>query len=173
RGPGHELFDAVARELGPLPLVAENLGVITPAVERLRRDLELPGMVVLHFELPSRRDPIAVEESSVVYTGTHDTDTSLGWWQLTTAAARDHTLALARREGIDEPEPSWLLIRLALASRGRTAIVPVQDLLALDNSARMNTPGREKGNWTFRLEPGSLDAALARRLQTATRAARR
>jgi 4-alpha-glucanotransferase len=173
RGPGHDLFDAVSRELGELPLIAEDLGVITPAVDRLRKRLGLPGMAVLQFLLPAGRDPIEVEPSSVAYTGTHDNDTSAGWWGLTTDAARDAALAAARRAGIEEAEPSWLLTRLALASKAHTAIVPVQDLLGLSNDARMNTPGQEEGNWSFRLEPGALDDALAARLREATRAAGR
>jgi 4-alpha-glucanotransferase len=173
RGPGRELFDTVSAELGRLPLVAEDLGVITKAVDRLRDGLELPGMSVLHFLLPAGRDPIDVPERSVAYTGTHDNDTTRAWWELTTDAARDRALEAARDAGIEEDEPSWLVARLALASRARTAIVPVQDLLGLDNSARMNTPGREDGNWSFRLEAGALDDELAARLRRATRAAGR
>jgi 4-alpha-glucanotransferase len=173
RGPGHELFDAVSRGLGELQLIAEDLGVITPAVDRLRDRLGLPGMSVLQFLLPAGRDPIDVPESSVAYPGTHDNDTSRAWWELTTDAARDNALAAARAAGIEEHEPSWLLVRLALGSRAHTAIVPAQDLLGLDNAARMNTPGREEGNWRFRLDPGALDAALAARLLAATRAAGR
>jgi 4-alpha-glucanotransferase len=173
RGPGHDLFDAVAAELGELPLIAEDLGVITPAVERLRGRLGLPGMTVLQFLLPAREDPIGVDEQMVAYTGTHDNDTSLGWWELTTDRARDYALELARSAGIEEEDPSWLMIRLALASRARTAIVPVQDVLGLGNEARMNTPGRTEGNWGFQLESGALDDALAARLRAATRAAGR
>jgi 4-alpha-glucanotransferase len=174
RGPGRSPFDAVAGELGELPLIAEDLGVITPAVERLRRQLGLPGMAVLQFILPWNHDPIAVGPNTVAYTGTHDNDTSTAWWELTKPWARDHALRAAREAGIDEDEPAWLLIRLALASEAHVAIVPAQDLLCLGNEARMNTPGVEGGtNWQFRLEPGALDDALARRLLTATRAAGR
>jgi 4-alpha-glucanotransferase len=173
RGPGRDLFDAVRAELGELPLIAEDLGVITPAVDRLRERLGFPGMAVLQFLLPSREDPIGVDENRIAYTGTHDNDTSLAWWEQTTDAARDHALERAREAGIEEEEPSWLLIRLALASHARTAIVPVQDVLALGNEARMNTPGVDRGNWGFRLEPGQLDGALAKRLRDATRRARR
>jgi 4-alpha-glucanotransferase len=174
RGPGRDLFDAVAAELGELPLVAEDLGVITPAVDRLRGQFGLPGMKVMQFLLPAGLEPIEVDENSVAYTGTHDNDTSHAWWELTTDAARDRTLEAARGAGIaEQEEPGWLLVHLALASRARTAIVPVQDLLGLGNEARMNTPGREDGNWSFRLEPGALDGALAARLRAATRAAGR
>jgi 4-alpha-glucanotransferase len=173
RGPGRELFAAVARELGELPLIAEDLGVITPAVHELRRRLGLPGMVVMHFVLGDGRDPVRVPENSVAYTGTHDNDTSLGWWERVDDRVRAHALRVAAEHGINESEPSWLLIRLALAARSRIAIVPAQDVLALGNDARMNTPGREGGNWSWRLEPGQLDDALARRLREATRSAGR
>jgi 4-alpha-glucanotransferase len=173
RGPGRELFAAVARELGELPLIAEDLGVITPAVHELRSSLGLPGMVVLHFVLAAGRDPVRVPENSVAYTGTHDNDTSLGWWERIDERVRAHALRVAAEHGIDEAEPSWLLIRLALAARSRIAIVPAQDVLALGNDARMNTPGREDGNWAWRLEPGQLDDALARRLREATQSAGR
>jgi len=167
RGPGRMLFEAVARELGGLPLVAEDLGVITPAVRRLRDELRLPGMAVLQFLLPRRRDPLALPERRVAYTGTHDNDTSAGWWASAGEAARRYARRAAERAGIDEDEPAWLLVRLALASPARLAIVPVQDLLSLPSSARMNTPGRGDGNWSFRLEPGQLDRALAARLRDA------
>jgi 4-alpha-glucanotransferase len=173
RGPGRAVFEAVAAELGELPLIAENLGVITPAVERLREELELPGMAVMHFLLQAGRDPIGVGESNVAYTGTHDNDTSLGWWRKAKPAWREHATTAAKEAGIDEEEPSWLLIRLALASRARVAILPVQDVLGLGNEARMNTPGRKRGNWRFQLEPGVLDGALAKRLREATRSAGR
>jgi 4-alpha-glucanotransferase len=173
RGPGRELFDAVSRALGKLPLIAEDLGVITPAVRRLRRQLGLPGMAVLHFLLGARRDPIRVEPSSVAYTGTHDNDTSLGWWERSDERIRAHARAAAAAAGLEEDDPSWLLLRLALASRARVAVVPMQDVLGLGNEARMNTPGREEGNWSWRLEEGSLDGALARRLRAATAAAGR
>ena len=173
RGPGRELFDAVSRELGDLPLIAEDLGVITPAVDRFRRKLGLPGMAVLQFLLASGRDPIAVAESSVAYPGTHDNDTSSSWWETAEGDWRERALRAAQEAGIDEAEPGWLLARLALASRAQLAIVTPQDLLGLGNEARMNTPGQEEGNWRFRLERGVLDDALANRLLHATRAAGR
>jgi 4-alpha-glucanotransferase len=168
RGPGRELFDRARDELGELPLIAEDLGVITPAVEQLRDELGLPGMNVLQFVLGGRHDPLEAPERTVAYPGTHDNDTSLGWWDRIDDDVRDHALALAARVGIEETEPSWLLLRLALQTPSRIAVVPVQDLLGLGNEARMNVPGREQGNWRFRLEPGQLDAALAHRLRAAT-----
>jgi 4-alpha-glucanotransferase len=173
RGPGRELFDRARAELGELPLIAEDLGVITPAVEHLRDELDLPGMNVVQFVLGGGLDPLEAPERTVAYPGTHDNDTSLGWWDRIDDDVREHALAVAARAGIDEQEPSWLLLRVALATPSRIAVVPVQDLLGLGNDSRMNVPGEEQGNWGFRLEPDQLDDALARRLRGATGAAGR
>jgi 4-alpha-glucanotransferase len=170
RGPGAALFRAVEAELGRLPLVAEDLGVITPPVERLREELGLPGMRVLQFGFGGSRRNLHRPENhiewSVVFTGTHDNDTALGWW----ASLGDRRRAAT---GLDPAEPNWSLIRLALSSRARLAIVPAQDLLGLGSEARMNTPGRAEGNWSWRLEPGQLTAALAARLRRETASAGR
>jgi len=141
RGPGRELFDAVAAELGELPLIAEDLGVITTAVNRLRDELGLPGMHVLHFEPRVDRH----REHAVVYTGTHDNDTTVGW-------AGDRSA-------------HWPLIELAMSSRARLAIVPAQDVLGLGSEARMNVPGRSGGNWRWRLRRGRLTSEHAARLR--------
>jgi 4-alpha-glucanotransferase len=171
RGPGEELFRTAQRELGPLPLVVEDLGVITPAVHALRERLGLPGMVVLQFAFggpPSNpHRPENHRRNLVVYTGTHDTDTTVGWWEWISRRLR-------RESGLDPSDPAWSLIRIALASRAAVAILPVQDVLRLDNSARMNLPGTTgKHNWTWRLEPGQLTAELAAQLREETRKARR
>jgi 4-alpha-glucanotransferase len=170
RGPGRELFDAVAAELGKLPLVAEDLGVITGPVERLRDELGLPGMHVLQWgfdDAPGNpHRPSAHRELGVVYTGTHDNDTALGWWRSLSVGQRERT-------GLDPSDPAWSLVELALASRARLAVVPAQDLLGLGSEARMNVPGREQGNWRWRLEEGQLTAELALRLRRATEAAGR
>ena len=165
RAPGRELFDAVRAELGDLPLVAENLGLITPAVERLREQLGLPGMVVLQFGLDARRSnphhPSRHPEHAVVYTGTHDNDTAAGWWRSLSEDAR-------RRTRLAGDDPAWELIALALGSRARLAILPLQDVLGLGSEARLNTPGQAEGNWGWRLERGALTGALAARLRAAT-----
>jgi 4-alpha-glucanotransferase len=162
RGPGAALFRAVERELGRLPLIAEDLGVITGPVERLRDALGLPGMRVLQFAFGGGpRNPHRLErhvESAVVYTGTHDTDTALGWWRSLPDERRAAT-------GLDPAEPHWSMIRLAYASPARLAIVPAQDVLGLGSEARMNTPGRPEGNWAWRLRRGQLTAELAARLR--------
>jgi 4-alpha-glucanotransferase len=160
-GPGAELFRAIERELGDLPLIAEDLGHITPPVYRLRDELGLPGMVVLLWAFRSgARNPHRLENhrrNSVVYTSTHDTDTAVGWFS-----------GLARRQraatGLDPAEPGWGLIELAYGSPAELAIVPAQDVLGLGSESRMNRPGVTGGNWRWRLERGTLTSALARRL---------
>jgi 4-alpha-glucanotransferase len=149
RGPGAELFRAVEQDLGDLPLIAEDLGRITPAVYRLRDELGLPGMVVLLWAFRgSRRSPHRLEnhrENSVVYTSIHDTDTVAGFFGGT---------------------PShWELIEMAYSSPARLAMVPAQDVLGLGSDARMNRPGTARGNWQWRLEKGQLTTALAKRLR--------
>ncbi len=161
-GPGAELFRAVERELGDLPLIAEDLGHITPPVHRLRNELGLPGTVVLLWAF--RRapgNPHALENhrsNSVVYTSTHDTDTAAGWF----SSLRPRERAAA---GLDPRAPHWGLIELAYASRAALAVAPAQDVLGLGSDARMNRPGKTEGNWRWRLERGALTPALARRLR--------
>ena len=165
RGPGEELFRAVEHALGGLPLIAEDLGVITPAVYKLRDELGLPGMVVLHWAFGGSRDnPHSPENhrvNQVVYTSTHDTDTTVGWWESLRPRERKAT-------GLDPAEPHWGLIRIAEESRASLAIVPVQDVLGLGSEARMNRPGQVQGNWSWRLEPGQLRRSLASRLRELT-----
>ena len=161
-GPGAELFRAVERELGDLPLIAEDLGHITPPVLRLRDELGLPGMAVLLWAFRrARGNPHALENhrrNSVAYTSTHDTDTAAGWF----AGLRPRQQAAT---SLDPREPQWGLIELAYSSRAALAIVPAQDVLGLGSDARMNRPGRTGGNWRWRLERGALTLALARRLR--------
>ncbi len=161
-GPGAELFHAVERELGDLPLIAEDLGHITPPVHRLRDELGLPGMVVLLWAFRGgRHNPHALENhrpNSVAYTSTHDTDTAAGWFSGLGSRQRAAT-------GLDPSEPSWGVIGLAYSSRSALAIVPAQDVLGLGSDARMNRPGFSEGNWSWRLERGALTPALAKRLR--------
>ena len=167
-GPGAELFRAVEAALGRLPLVAENLGVITPPVERLRHELGLPGMLVLQFGFDGKprnpHHPRNIEEDNVAYTGTHDTHTAVGWWE---SNGRRLTDALPGRE------PHWELAELAFRSKARVAIVQAQDVLGLGSGARMNQPGEEGGNWRWRLRAGQLTADHARRLRALTEASGR
>ena len=161
-GPGVELFRAVARDLGRLPVIAEDLGHITPPVYRLRDELGLPGMVVLLWAFRRRpRNPHRLENhrrNSVAYTSTHDTDTAAGWFGRLNAHQRAAT-------GLDPADPSWGLIELAYSSRAVLAVSPAQDVLGLGSEARMNRPGVTRGNWSWQLDRGALTPALASRLR--------
>ncbi len=178
RGPGRAVFDAVGRELGSVAVVAEDLGVITPAVTALRESLGFPGMVVLQFGF----DPGAVGsphtfenhvEDRVVYTGTHDHDTARGWYDGLSRDERSFVDRSFARYGVVERQPWWSLIRLALRSPARVAMLQAQDVLGLGSEARMNNPGRTGSNWRWRMEAGALTPALARRLREATEEAGR
>ena len=182
KGPGAALFDAVRSALGAerLPFVAENLGVITPEVEALRERLGLPGMAILQFAFgtdPQAPDfkPHNYPRNRVVYTGTHDNDTTVGWWTGAIGhSTRSNTDIETEREcarrylGIDGREVHWEFIRAVLASVADTAIVPVQDLLGLGSDARMNRPGSVGGNWRWRLRPGQLTHDIAQKLAVMT-----
>jgi 4-alpha-glucanotransferase len=179
RGPGAALFRAFERDLGPtLPLVAEDLGVITPAVERLRESFGLPGMLVMQFGLdpdlpgsPHRLENHA--ENRVVYTGTHDHDTARGWYESLDRPRARFVDAELQRHGISSRRPWWSLIELAHASPARVAMVQAQDVLGLGSEARMNDPSRAGGSWRWRLARGALTLALARRLREVTAGAGR
>ncbi len=166
-GPGADLFRHLKDKLGELPIVAEDLGVITPAVEALRDEFAFPGMKVLQFAFASdAANPFLPHNyttpNCVVYTGTHDNDTALGWFRSSsTPAERSYAL---RYLGTDGTDIAWDLIRLAYASVADMAIAPLQDVLRLDSAARMNYPSRPGGNWTWRYEEGALTPELSRRL---------
>lgn len=182
KGPGLSLFEAVQAALraDQLPFVAENLGVITPEVEALRMRLQLPGMALLQFAFgndPQAPDfkPHNYPENLVVYTGTHDNDTTVGWWiggvghstRTDTEHERERQYA-GRYLDVDGREVHWQFIRAVLASVADTAIVPAQDLLGLDSRARMNRPGTDAGNWSWRLLPNQLTRELVKRLAVMT-----
>jgi 4-alpha-glucanotransferase len=170
RGPGADLFHAVERELGPLPVVAEDLGVITEPVVRLRHELGYPGMVVLQFGVGRDRSnphlPANHDEHAVVYTGTHDNNTTRGWWESLSEAERVWS-------ELDPDDPVWSLIAAAWSSRAALAIAPLQDVLDLGDEARMNLPGTEDGNWQWRFSPGDLTSERAERLRAVTSSSRR
>jgi 4-alpha-glucanotransferase len=155
RGPGRAVFDAAARELGsPLPVIAEDLGVITEPVTRLRRALGFPGMAVLQFGERLTADRLA-------YTSTHDTDTAVGWWGSLSDGERAAT-------GLDGRAPHWSAIRACWESECQIAMTTVQDVLGLGSEGRMNLPGRATGAWRWRLERGALTARHAARLREVT-----
>jgi 4-alpha-glucanotransferase len=168
-GPGEELLSTLERELGTLPLIAEDLGVITPEVDSLRKRFGLPGMRILQFAfggaVEERFLPHNFENPTVVYTGTHDNDTTRGWFDRVTPDERRFTLEYLGRDGSDI---AWDLIRLAWASVARWAIAPLQDVLSLGSEARMNTPGRAGGNWRWRFSEDMLTPATLERLGALT-----
>jgi 4-alpha-glucanotransferase len=179
RGPGTALFQAVEAELGHLPLIGEDLGLITPAVDRVRRELGLLGMRIVgrgFVERHRHRHAVAAHpEDAVVYTGTHDHATVAEWLE----TASDHDLSLVHadldRAGIEDGgDLVWAVVRLALSSHARISILPMQDVLELGAPARMNRPGTfGGGNWEWRLEPGQASPEAAERLREATAESRR
>jgi 4-alpha-glucanotransferase len=166
--PGSRLLAAARSAMGALPLVAEDLGVITDEVIALRREAGLPGMRVLQFGFgaePSNHRPHAIERDTVLYTGTHDNDTTAGWFA---ASSRDD-----RRRAIDylgcRPRGiAWAMVRAAWTSVAERAIAPAQDLLGLGSEARMNRPGEALGNWSWRMRAGAFDDRLVDRLRRLT-----
>lgn len=177
KGPGRELFAVLRQELGELPVIAENLGVITPEVESIRHEFALPGMVILQFafgndpQAPSFKPHNYVREL-VAYTGTHDNDTVVGWWasaggdstRTAQDVAKEHDYARAYLGFKDEPI-NWVLIRGIMASVANTAIAQMQDVLGLGSEARMNLPGRASGYWKWRMQKGAATSQMAARLK--------
>lgn len=155
--PGREFFTAATACLGPLPVIAEDLGHITADVEALRDHFGYPGMKILHFAFGSGADnpylPHNYTQNCVVYTGTHDNDTTVGWWQQLGAEERN---AVARYLGREVDDPVAELLRLAAASVSRLCVFPLQDLLRLDSAARFNRPGAPDGNWQWRWQEDFL-----------------
>jgi 4-alpha-glucanotransferase len=180
KGPGEGLLLALQNAFGELPIVAENLGVITPAVEKLRQQFGLPGMSLLQFAFgtdpqgPSFR-PHNYTRDLAAYTGGHDNDTTVGWWTSSGAGDSTRTLEEVRKEHEvaraylnfkpeDDSEINWIMIRAVIASVADTAIIPLQDVLGLGNEARMNLPGKVSGNWKWRYRAGALSGELSTRL---------
>ncbi|PZU94674.1 MAG: 4-alpha-glucanotransferase [Pseudanabaena sp.] len=156
---GTELFTKLYEVMGELPILAEDLGVITPEVDKLRDDFGFPGMRVLLFAFGGGSDnfhlPHNYVRNSAVYTGTHDNDTAVGWWQR--ASKYEKELFYRYVVGYATGEPiNWAIIRMAMASVSSIAMIPLQDILGLDNSGRMNTPGTATGNWGWRYSDSSL-----------------
>ncbi|CAA7395072.1 unnamed protein product [Spirodela intermedia] len=153
-GPKKALFDAIFGDVGKLSLIAEDLGVITEDVVQLRKSIGAPGMAVLQFAFGGGPDnphlPHNHEPNQVVYTGTHDNDTALGWWE-NMSDGREKSRVLKYLGASKEEDIPWALIEAALGSVARTAIVPLQDVLGLGNSARMNIPATQLGNWRWRI----------------------
>jgi 4-alpha-glucanotransferase len=165
-GPRDDLFNKLKQELGGLPFFAEDLGYITPDVHKLRDDHQIPGMAVLQFAfgdvgahayLPHRMTP-----NRVVYTGTHDNDTTVGWWN--SSATEYEKRSASALVGPVEDGINWALIRTAQGSPASFAVVPVQDVLGLGSEARMNTPSHQHGNYHWRMQPRALTGQMAEKL---------
>jgi 4-alpha-glucanotransferase len=182
KGPGSDFFDAVGRALGHLPLIAEDLGEVTAAVYALRDRYRLPGIRILQFAFGNDRSapsflPYNYPRRAVVYTGTHDNDTVVGWFHdeggpdstRTATQARKEREAALRYLGTTGEEIHWDMIRAALASVARLALFPLQDVLGLGSASRMNRPGQPSGNWAWRVAGDALTPQLAERLAALTR----
>jgi 4-alpha-glucanotransferase len=170
KAPGEEFFQVLNDKLGKLPIMAEDLGIITPEVEALRDRFEFPGMKILHFAFGGGPDnpylPFIYSRNCVVYTGTHDNNTTVGWFNQISEQEKGNVLrylGAQSSEGIH-----WDLIRLALGSVANQAIIPVQDLLGLGGEAQMNFPSKAEGNWGWRYRPGALTEDLRDRLKSLT-----
>ena len=165
RGPGKDFFKSVRKSLGDLPIIAEDLGVITPDVIDIRDSFKLPGMKIIQFSFAGDpRDsflPHNYTQNCVVYTGTHDNDTARGWYERVPEGERDFYRRYLDRDGANV---AWDMIRAAWASVAVFSLAPMQDFLDLGNEARMNYPGSPSGNWTWRMSPDAMDEALQRRI---------
>jgi 4-alpha-glucanotransferase len=152
KAPGKALLQTLKDQLGSLPLIAEDLGSITEEVTALREHFKLPGMKILHFAFGGEEDnpylPHNHEENGVVYTGTHDNDTTMGWFKNSDKHVKQHALETLHAKPKDMP---WAMIEAAIASPALMSVIPMQDLLELDDKARFNTPGTLHGNWHWRL----------------------
>ena len=170
KAPGDELFETIRQKLGKLPVLAEDLGTITPEVLALRDKFEFPGMKVLQFAFGSDPTnpylPFNVPQNCVIYTGTHDNDTSIGWYN--TASDWEKRNLWLYLGSISPDGVHWDLIRLALSSVANQAIIPLQDILSLSTQARMNVPSKGEGNWEWRYYAEALNEELSDRLKNLT-----
>ncbi len=186
KGPGAEIFKALDKALGDLPVIAEDLGVITDGVEALRDDFKFPGMSILQFAFggdPKADDyrPDHVRTNTVVYTGTHDNDTTVGWFTSepgkhdtrSAKSVREERAAILDYLKTDGSEIHWDMIRVGMKSRASLCVFPVQDLLGLGSEARMNRPGTDRGNWQWRLRSGQMSEAIKQRMRRLVIASRR
>ena len=168
--PGDEVFEALRQELGTLPILAEDLGVITPDVEALRDKFDFPGMKILHFAFGSGPDnpylPFNCTQNCLVYTGTHDNNTTVGWFQSMPEEVR--IFVEGYLGGFSDHGIHWDLTRLALSSVANQVIIPVQDLLGLGSEARMNLPSTSGGNWAWRYQPEALTDEIGEHLRQLT-----
>ncbi len=172
-GPGYNLFRTMKEKLGDLPIIAEDLGFLTDSVMKLLKDTGYPGMKVLQFAFDSRDEsdyqPHLYTNNCVVYTGTHDNDTVLGWDQAISDADRTYAREYMRNEGSEGEQLAWDFICTALRSVADMAIIPIQDYLALGSEARINTPSTLGDNWKWRMLPEEFTDELAKRMRRAAK----
>ncbi len=165
KGPQHDFFHTIKKELGELPIIAEDLGVITDGVIDIRDSFNLPGMKILQFSFASDPDddflPHNYPNKCVAYTGSHDNDTSLGWYESASEREKDFCRRYLARSG---DEIAWSLIRTLWQSVADWVLAPMQDFLSLGSWARMNYPGNPSGNWGWRMRPNAIDGHLAQRI---------
>lgn len=175
KGPGKELFDTLKNKLGPLPIVAEDLGYLTNDVKTLLHDCGFPGMKVLEFAFDSREDsdylPHNYDKNCVVYTGTHDNDTLAGWER--SAPAQDVLQAKEYIRCHDDESFCWAMIKTAMASVADTVIIPIQDYIGAGSEARINIPSTPSGNWQWRIDGGCLNSWLSKMIYDTTALYRR
>jgi 4-alpha-glucanotransferase len=167
--PGDAFFHTLEHELGHLPVWAEDLGLVTPQVEKLRDDFDFPGMKVLQFGFDDSGPenpylPFNFPQNCVCYTGTHDNDTTIGWWTSLALPQKQQVLAYVGHDG----PLHWAMLRLAMSSIADSVVVPLQDVLGLGSDARMNSPGRAQGNWSWRYPADALTDELKGQLKLIT-----
>ncbi|MEW6064648.1 MAG: 4-alpha-glucanotransferase [Bacillota bacterium] len=175
KGPGEKFFSIMIRYLGQIPVIAEDLGIITPEVVKLKNRFDFPGMKILQFNLHKNEKekflPHHYEPNSVVYTGTHDNDTTIGWYKkLLPGDVEFLAEYLDLEPAMEAEEICWRLIEVAFRCQSNTAIIPLQDVLCLDSEARMNYPGTVGGNWEWRFRQGVLTPEIEEKLAALTRA---
>jgi 4-alpha-glucanotransferase len=168
KAPGHALFDRLKEVFGDLPFIAEDLGLITPEVDELREHFKMPGMRVMQFGFSDRGSHLHLPQSfvpnTVVYTGTHDNNTTLGWWKEDTGEHEHRHLETYLQPIHNDGEVVWAMIRGAARSVANISIFPLQDILHLGSEARMNTPAASEGNWTWRYGMHALHPDFATQL---------
>ena len=169
KGPGLDFFHTIQAKMGELPIIAEDLGVITPEVEEMRDAFDFPGMKILQFAFGGEKNssflPHTFLHNCVVYTGTHDNETTVGWYRNASLAEQDHVRRYMASDGHDI---AWDMIRLAFSSVADMAVIPLQDHMKLDNAARMNFPGKSSGYWQWRYTPDMLTGEIQMRLAELT-----
>lgn len=173
-GPGLELFQVLRKELGELPIIAEDLGFLTDSVRKLLKDTGFPGMKVLQFAFDSREDsdylPYRYEKNSVVYTGTHDNTTTYSWWKEMKREDRDVAVRYLSRSGLTgRKKLTWDMIALAMGSVSDLCVIPMQDFLCLPDTARINTPSTLGSNWQWRMKKGEFSEKLCEKIRQMTK----